>query len=89
VRILHDPLRRRSPIWGTLAVVFLLVSVYRLSTAVLAERLAAAFDASATALGSLHAASFVVYAALQLPAGCSRSPVSRGCTCGPVAVASR
>ena len=69
MKLLRNPLRRRWLIWGTLAVVFLLVSVYRLSTAVLAERLAAAFDASATELGTLHASYFVVYAALQLPAG--------------------
>jgi sugar phosphate permease len=69
VRLLRDPFRRRWLIWAALAVVFLLVSLYRLSTAVLADRLAAAFDASATELGTLHASFFVVYAALQLPAG--------------------
>lgn len=55
--------------WGLLAGLYLFVSLYRLSTGVLAEDLARAFGATATALGSLHAAFFYVYAPLQLVAG--------------------
>ncbi|MFB6300686.1 MAG: MFS transporter [Halobacteriales archaeon] len=64
-----DPRRRRWLGWGALATVFLLVSVYRLSTAVLAERLMAAFSTTGAELGTLHAAFFYIYAVLQLPAG--------------------
>ncbi|WIV66975.1 MFS transporter [Natrialbaceae archaeon AArc-T1-2] len=60
---------QRWIIWGILAVVFLLVSLYRLSSAVLADRLMVAFDTSGVALGTLHAAFFYVYALMQLPAG--------------------
>lgn len=64
-----DPRRRRWLGWGALVTVFLLVSIYRLSTAVLAERLMAAFSTTGAELGTLHAAFFYIYAALQLPAG--------------------
>lgn len=86
VRLLRDPLRRRWLVWTTLASVFLLVNVYRLSTAVLADRLAAAFEASATELGTLHASFFVVYAALQLPAGvlADRAGIRRSATAAAV-----
>ncbi|WP_255191440.1 MFS transporter [Natronobeatus ordinarius] len=60
---------RRWIIWGTLAAVFLLVNLYRLSSAVLADRLMVAFDTSGAALGTLHASFFYVYALMQLPAG--------------------
>lgn len=60
---------RRWIIWGLLAVVFLLVNLYRLSSAVLADRLMVAFDTSGAALGTLHASFFYVYALMQLPAG--------------------
>lgn len=60
---------RRWIIWGVLAVVFLLVNLYRLSSAVLADRLMVAFDTSGAALGTLHASFFYVYAFMQLPAG--------------------
>ena len=69
MRLLRDSLRRRWLIWATLAGVFLLVNVYRLSTAVLSDSLAVAFEATATELGTLHASFFVIYALLQLPAG--------------------
>ncbi|WP_336360466.1 MFS transporter [Haladaptatus sp. ZSTT2] len=64
-----DPSRRRWLVWGTLAVAFLLVSLYRLSTAVLAEELMRAFDTTGASLGTLHAAFFYIYASLQLPSG--------------------
>ena len=55
--------------WGTLAVVFLLVNLYRLSSAVLADRLMVDFGTTGAALGTLHASFFYVYALMQLPAG--------------------
>lgn len=67
--VLSDPTRRRWLGWGSLIAVFLLVNVHRLSTAVLSERLTAAFGATATQLGTLHAAFFVIYAAAQIPTG--------------------
>ncbi|MFC6731249.1 MFS transporter [Haladaptatus sp. GCM10025707] len=54
---------------GALAVAFILVSLYRLSTAVLADELMRAFDTTGAGLGTLHAAFFYIYAALQLPSG--------------------
>jgi sugar phosphate permease len=69
VRIWSDPTKRRWIAWAALATAYALVSVHRLSTAVLAEQLTAAFDTSGAALGTLHAAFFYVYAAMQLPAG--------------------
>ncbi|WP_255192139.1 MFS transporter [Natronobeatus ordinarius] len=67
--LLSNPRKRRWLAWGALALVFLLVNVHRLSTAVLSERLTAAFDTSAAQLGTLHAAFFVVYALVQIPTG--------------------
>lgn len=55
--------------WGALALVFLLVNVHRLSTAVLSEQLTADFAISAAQLGTLHAAFFVIYAIVQIPTG--------------------
>jgi sugar phosphate permease len=69
VRIWSDPTKRRWIIFAALAIAYALVSVHRLSTAVLAEQLTAAFDTSGAALGTLHAAFFYIYAAMQLPAG--------------------
>ncbi|WP_331235548.1 MFS transporter [Natronorarus salvus] len=66
---LTDPRRRRWLGWGALAVVFLLVNVHRLSTAVLSERLTTDFAISAAQLGTLHASFFVVYAFVQIPTG--------------------
>lgn len=65
----RDPETRRWLLFSVLAAAYALVSVYRLSTAVLAEQLAADFAATGAELGALHSAFFVVYAALQLPAG--------------------
>nr|WP_282594348.1 MFS transporter [Halorientalis brevis] len=52
-----------------MAAAYALVSVHRLSTAVLAEQLTAAFGTTGAALGTLHASFFYIYAAMQLPAG--------------------
>jgi MFS family permease len=46
-----------------------MVSIHRISTAVLAGRLTVAFDTTGAALGTLHASFFYIYAAMQLPAG--------------------
>ncbi|SEH57439.1 Sugar phosphate permease [Halopenitus malekzadehii] len=67
--IWRDPTRRRWALWAILAASFLLVSLYRLSTAVLAENLMRALSMSGTQLGTLHAVFFLVYALLQLPTG--------------------
>lgn len=67
--LLADPTKRRWLGWGSLAVVFLLVNVHRLSTAVLSERLIDAFGITAAQLGTLHASFFIIYAAVQIPTG--------------------
>ncbi|QOS13577.1 major facilitator superfamily transport protein (plasmid) [Haloferax gibbonsii] len=67
--IFQDPLRRRWVGWGILAIIFLLVSLHRLSTAVLSENLTRAFHLTATQLGILHAVFFIIYAAVQIPIG--------------------
>jgi sugar phosphate permease len=69
VSLLHDPTKRRWLGWGALALVFLLVNVHRLSTAVLSEQLTTDFTISATQLGTLHASFFIIYAFSQIPAG--------------------
>ncbi|MWV64498.1 MFS transporter [Halorubrum sp. JWXQ-INN 858] len=66
---LADPTKRRWIAWGALAIVFLLVNLHRLSTAVLSEELTAEFTLTAAQLGALHASFFVVYAAVQVPTG--------------------
>ncbi len=55
--------------WGVLTFGYVLMSFTRVSTAVLAESLARAFDITATELGLLHSSFFYLYAAMQLPAG--------------------
>lgn len=67
--VLSDPTRRRWLGWSSLILAFLLVNVHRLSTGVLSGRLRAAFDVTATQLGTLHAAFFVIYAVMQIPTG--------------------
>ena len=64
-----DPLRRRWLLWGILALTFLLVNVYRLSTAVISGELMGAFDTTGGQLGTLHAVFFFVYAVMQIPTG--------------------
>ncbi len=64
-----DPRRRRWFGWAALASVFLLVNFHRVSSAVLAETLTAAFDTTGAQLGLLHAAFFYVYAPMQLFSG--------------------
>jgi sugar phosphate permease len=68
-RLWTDPEQRRWLAFAALAATYALVSVYRLSTAVLADELTRAFRATGTQLGTLHASFFYVYAAMQLPAG--------------------
>ncbi|MFC4439341.1 MULTISPECIES: MFS transporter [Natrialbaceae] len=69
MRLRVDPLRRRWLLWGTLGIVFLLVNVHRLSSAVLAEKLMVAFGTTGAQLGTLHAVFFWVYAVMQIPTG--------------------
>ncbi len=69
MRLLTDPTKRRWLGWGALALVFLLVNVHRLSTAVLSDRLVADFGVTAAQLGTLHASFFVIYALTQVPSG--------------------
>ncbi|UWG48281.1 MFS family permease [Halanaeroarchaeum sp. HSR-CO] len=64
-----DTRNRRWLAWGALALVFLLVNIHRLSTAVLSEQLTADFAISAAQLGTLHASFFVIYAIVQIPTG--------------------
>lgn len=65
----NDPTKRRWIGWGALAIVFLLVNIHRLSSAVLSEELQATFQTSAAQLGTLHAAFFYIYAIVQIPTG--------------------
>ncbi|RQG93425.1 MFS transporter [Natrarchaeobius chitinivorans] len=67
--VLTDPTKRRWFAWGALAIVFLLVNLHRLSTAVLSEQLTADFGTTAAQLGTLHASFFLIYAAIQIPTG--------------------
>lgn len=69
MQLRSNPYRWRWVIWGTLAGVFLLVNLYRLSSAVLADRLMVDFATTGAALGTLHAAFFYFYSIMQLPAG--------------------
>lgn len=62
-------MKRRWLAWGALVTVFLLVNIHRLSTAVLSGRLTAGFGMTASQLGTLHAAFFLIYAAIQIPTG--------------------
>ncbi|SEH18149.1 Sugar phosphate permease [Natronorubrum sediminis] len=64
-----SPYHRRWILWGLLATTFILVNIYRLSTAVISSDLVVALQTTGTQLGTLHAAFFFVYAAMQLPAG--------------------
>ncbi|MHB9287956.1 MFS transporter [Halobacteriales archaeon Cl-PHB] len=69
MQLLSKAERRRWIVWAVLAASFLLVNVYRLSTAVLAEDLMQAYGTTGAALGTLHAAFFYIYAPMQLVAG--------------------
>ncbi|MEF8813178.1 MAG: MFS transporter [Halovenus sp.] len=66
---ISDPTKRRWFAWGSLGVVFLLVNIHRLSTAVLSEQLMSSFGITAAQLGTLHAAFFFIYALVQIPTG--------------------
>ncbi|MFB6297746.1 MAG: MFS transporter [Salinirussus sp.] len=68
-RLLADPKARRWIGWTALASAFVLVNFHRVSTAVLAERLAAVFETTGAGLGLLHSAFFYVYAPMQVFAG--------------------
>lgn len=72
--------------WGALVTGFILMSLYRLSTAVIAEPLMRAFDTDGSGLGTLHAAFFYVYAPLQLVAGVlsDRVGIRRTATVGSI-----
>ena len=65
----YDPHRRRWILWGILVLSFLLVNIYRLSTAVISEPLMEAFGTTGAQLGTLHAVFFFVYAVMQIPTG--------------------
>lgn len=69
MKLWSTPTGRRWILWGLLAVTFLLVNIYRLSTAVIAEPLMAAFGTTGAQLGTLHATFFFVYAVMQIPSG--------------------
>ena len=75
--------------WTALVTGFVIVSLYRLSTAVIAEPLLRAFDTDGSGLGTLHAAFFYVYAPLQLVAGVlsDRAGIRRTATIGTVVLA--
>lgn len=64
-----DPKQRRWLLWGILAITFLLVNIYRLSTAVISGQLMDAFETTGAQLGTLHAIFFLVYALMQVPTG--------------------
>ena len=67
--LLSDPYRRRWIGWGFLVGAFFLVSLHRVSTAVLSADLMRAFDTTGASLGLLHSSFFYLYAAFQVPAG--------------------
>ncbi len=69
MRFFESPTRYRWLGWAALALVFLLVNVHRLSTAVLSEELTVDFAITAAQLGTLHASFFAVYAIIQIPTG--------------------
>lgn len=69
VNLWNHPLRRRWILWSVLAATYIMVSIYRLSSAVLADDLMRAFQTTGAELGALHASFFYVYAPLQVVAG--------------------
>lgn len=69
MQIWSSPHSRRWLLWGLLAASFLLVNVYRLSTAVIAEDLMIAFETTGAQLGTLHATFFFIYGLMQIPTG--------------------
>jgi sugar phosphate permease len=64
-----EPSYRRWVLWGILALTFLLVNIYRLSTAVISGELMNALGTTGAQLGTLHAIFFLVYAVMQIPTG--------------------
>ena len=69
MRLWTSPLGRRWLLWGLLSLVFVLVNVHRLSSAVLADDLMVAFETTGGQLGTLHATFFWIYAIMQIPTG--------------------
>jgi sugar phosphate permease len=65
----RDPRTRRWLGWLALALAFVMVNFHRVSTAVLADTLAAVFETTGAQLGLLHSAFFYVYAPMQVFAG--------------------
>ncbi len=64
-----SPFNRRWFLWGLLSGIFILVNIYRLSTAVIAGDLMSSFEVSGSELGGLHAVFFLVYGLMQIPTG--------------------
>lgn len=62
-------LGRRWLVWGVLALSFLIVFFHRIALAVVADRLMAEFNLTASALGNLGAMYFYVYTVMQIPTG--------------------
>ena len=69
VRVWTDPRYRRWLLFSVLALTFLLVNIYRLSTAVIVEPLMATFRITGAELGVIHAMFFFIYAIMQIPTG--------------------
>ena len=69
MEIWTNPYRRRWLGWGLLVSAFFLVSLHRLSTAVISEQLMRSFDTTGASLGLLHSSFFYLYAVMQIPAG--------------------
>jgi sugar phosphate permease len=67
--LLSNPTKRRWVGWGLLTLPYVMLIIFRNSTAVLSGELMRVFETTGAELGLLHAAFFYVYAFGQLPAG--------------------